>query len=96
MCRFWRSLVVSGKATIVVCDGWLTYFGPRENNSDCKPNHGTISNEIPELEPYQLLLTIHDNMVVSESFIEEVKGKIIKAVEDRLNLTPKVKSERIN
>ena len=55
-----------------------------------------ISKEIIELEPYQILLTIHDAMVVPESFIDEVKGKIIKAVEDRLNLTPKVKCERVN
>ncbi len=43
----------------------------RENNSDCKPNHETISKEILELEPYQLLLTIHDAMIVPESFSEK-------------------------
>ncbi|MCK4560946.1 MAG: hypothetical protein KAV45_14285 [Calditrichia bacterium] len=80
----------------VVCDGLQTDFGPRENNSDCKPNHETISKEILELKPYRLLLTIHDAMVVPESFSEEAKERIIKAVEKRINLTPKVKSERVN
>ena len=55
-----------------------------------------ISKEIIELDPYQLLLTIHDAMIVPESFSEEVKDRIIKAVENRINLTPKVKSERVN
>ena len=55
-----------------------------------------ISKENIELEPYQLLLTIHDAMIIPESFSEEVKERIIKAVESRINLTPKVKSERIN
>ncbi len=55
-----------------------------------------ISKEIIELEPYQLLLTIHDAMVVPESFSEEVKERIIKAVERSLILTPKVKVERVN
>jgi hypothetical protein len=55
-----------------------------------------ISKEIIELEPYQLLLTIHDAMIVPESFSEEVKERIIKAVESRINLTSKVKSERVN
>ena len=53
-----------------------------------------ISKEILELEPYQLLLTIHDAMIVPESFSEETKEWIIKAVERRINLKPKVKSER--
>ena len=44
----------------------------------------------------QYSMTIYDAMVVPESFSEEVKEKIIKAVERRMNLTPKVKSERIN
>jgi hypothetical protein len=43
-----------------------------------------ISKEIIELEPYQLLLTIHDAMIVPESFSEEVKERIIKAVESRI------------
>jgi len=55
-----------------------------------------ISKEIIELEPYQLLLTIHDAMIVPESFSEEVRERIIKAVESRINLTSKVKSERVN
>ena len=55
-----------------------------------------ISKEILELEPYQLLLKIHDAMIVPESFSEQVKERIIKAVEKRINLTPKVKSERVN
>jgi hypothetical protein len=55
-----------------------------------------ISKEIIDAEPYRLLLTIHDAMVVPESFSEEVKEKIIKAVERRINLTPKVKSGRVN
>jgi hypothetical protein len=55
-----------------------------------------ISKEIIELEPYQLLLTIHDAMIVPESFSEEVKERIIKAVESRIKLTSKVKSERVN
>ncbi len=55
-----------------------------------------ISKEILEVEPYQLLLTIHDAMIVTESFSDEVKERIIKAVERRINLTPKVKSKRIN
>ena len=75
---------------------WQSDHGPRGNNSDCKPNHETISKEILELGPYQLLLTIHDAMVVPESFSEEVKARIIKTVESRINLTPKVKCERIN
>lgn len=40
-----------------------------------------ISKEILDLEPYQLLLTIHDAMIVPESFSEEVKKRIINAVE---------------
>ncbi len=55
-----------------------------------------ISKEILEVEPYQLLLTIHDAKIVTESFSDEVKERIIKAVERRIKLTPKVKSERIN
>ena len=55
-----------------------------------------ISKEIIELEPYQLLLTIHDAMVVPDSYSEEVKEKIIRAVKKRINLKPKVKSERVN
>ncbi len=55
-----------------------------------------ISKEILDAEPYRLLLTIHDAMIVPESFSDDVKRRIIKAVEQRINLTPKVKSERIN
>ena len=57
-----------------------------------------ISKEILEVEPYQLLLTIHDAMIVTESFSAEVevKERIIKAVKRRINLIPKVKSRRVN
>ncbi len=55
-----------------------------------------ISKEIIELEPYQLLLTIHDAMVVPESFSEEVKERIINTVERRIRLTQKVKAEWVN
>ena len=55
-----------------------------------------ISKQVLEAEPYRLLLTIHDAMIVPESFSEETKERIIKAVEKRINLTPKVKSGRIN
>ncbi len=55
-----------------------------------------LSKEILDAEPYRLLLTIHDAMIVPESFSEEAKERIIKAVERRINLTPKVKSERVN
>ena len=55
-----------------------------------------ITKEILDDEPYRLLLTIHDAMIVPESFSDDVKRRIIKAVERRINLTPKVKSERIN
>ncbi len=74
---------------------WQGNYGPRENNSDSKPNNETISKEILEAQPYRLLLTIHDAMIVLESFNEEVKERIIKAVEERINLKPKVKSERV-
>jgi hypothetical protein len=55
-----------------------------------------VSKEILEVEPYRLLLTIHDAMIVPESFSDDVKRRIIKAVERRINLTPKVKNKRIN
>ena len=55
-----------------------------------------ISKEILEVEPYKLLLTIHDAMVVPESFSDEVKERIKKVVENRIYLTPKVKSEKVN
>jgi hypothetical protein len=55
-----------------------------------------VSKEILEEEPYRLLLTIHDAMIVPESFSDEVKERIIKAVERRIQLTPKVKNKRIN
>ncbi len=55
-----------------------------------------LSKEILDAEPYRLLLTIHDAMIVPESFSDDVKRRIIKAVEQRINLTPKVKSKRIN
>ncbi len=55
-----------------------------------------LSKEILEAEPYRLLLTIHDAMIVPESFSEEVKERIIKAVEERIKLKPKIKRERIN
>ena len=37
-----------------------------------------ISKEILEAEPYRLLLTIHDEMIVPESFSEEVKKHMIE------------------
>jgi hypothetical protein len=37
---------------------WQDNHGPRENNSDWKPNHEMISKEILEAEPYQLLQTL--------------------------------------
>ena len=55
-----------------------------------------ISKEILEVEPYRLLLTIHDAMIVPESFSDEVKEKIIRAIVRRIQLTPKVKSGRVN
>jgi len=55
-----------------------------------------LSKEILDVEPYRLLLTIHDAMIVPESFSDEVKEKIIKAIENRIHLTPKVKQKRIN
>ncbi len=55
-----------------------------------------INIEILELEPYKLLLTIHDAMIVPELFSEEVKEKIINAVERIINLTTRVKNEMVN